>query len=221
MYTFYISCLICSRFIRTAFSLFLETMTVLSLSVSVCIEVINQKLRQHQYHCYAVLPYDLLAVFRDKYLNSCNRQKWWYYYKMGDEFNRAKYTNQIWNCISSILYHYRQTSLTKKIKQCIQYNRRVASFTYSKMNYLNSKTSLSFLLNALTDQMLAKIIRNDAEAWLYDAGYYKAYLAHISIDNDLRFTFLLWAKRRETVRLSEVIFKLFWLRRWLLWYWTA
>lgn len=146
-------------------------MTVLSLSVSVCIEVINQKLRQHQYHCYAVLPYNLLAVFWDKYLNSCNRQKWWYYYKMGDEFNRAKYTNQIWNCISSILYHYRQTSLTKKIKQCIQYNRRVASFTYSKMNYLNSKTSWSFLLNALTDLMLAKIIRNDAEAWLDDAGY--------------------------------------------------
>lgn len=39
------------------------------------------------------------------------------------------------------------------------------------MNYLNSKTSLSFLLNALTDLMLAKIIRNDAEAWLDDAGY--------------------------------------------------
>lgn len=232
----------------------------------------------------------------------------------------------------------------------------MASFTYSKMNYLNSKTSLSFLLNALTDLMLAKIIRNDAEAWLDDAGYsvneksrnismsrktnstmdllddfftrsgmtyvfnnrvqqssnlvsteltekkkqkiqtlfrlldsdknrrtviiplfidsltgdglyiagnnyindssnvkdyrkkhnccysmvelydynadksllmnsdafdfdkvyfdnldevYKAYLAHISIDNYLRFTFLLWPKRRETVRLSEVIFKLF------------
>ncbi len=47
----------------------------------------------------------------------------------------------------------------------------MASFTYSKMNYLNSKTSLSFLLNALTDLMLAKIIRNDAEAWLDDAGY--------------------------------------------------
>ena len=39
------------------------------------------------------------------------------------------------------------------------------------MNYLNSKTSWSFLLNALTDLMLAKIIRNDAEAWLDDAGY--------------------------------------------------
>lgn len=39
------------------------------------------------------------------------------------------------------------------------------------MNYLNSKISLSFLLNALTDLMLAKIIRNDAEAWLDDAGY--------------------------------------------------
>ncbi len=71
MYIFYIICLICSRFIRTAFSFFLETMTILSLSISVCIEVINQKLRQHQYHCYAVLPYNLLAVFRDKYLNSC------------------------------------------------------------------------------------------------------------------------------------------------------
>ena len=68
----------------------------------------------------------------------------------------------------------------------------------------------------LYDSNADKSLLMNSDAFDFDKVYfdnldevYKTYLAHISIDNYLRFIFLLWPKRRETVRLSEVIFKLF------------
>lgn len=92
-------------------------------------------------------------------------------------------------------------------------------------NYINDssnfrdyrkKHNCCYSMVELYDSNADKSLLMNSDAFDFDKVYfdnldevYKAYLAHISIDNYLRFTFLLWPKRRETVRLSEVIFKLF------------
>lgn len=91
----------------------------------------------------------------------------------------------------------------------------IGEIIWNKQNPKGDSLGISAMVE-LYDSNADKSLLMNSDAFDFDKVYfdnldevYKTYLAHISIDNYLRFIFLLWPKRRETVRLSEVIFKLF------------